>query len=72
MDKVVASAQDAVADIVPGSSIAVGGFGLCGIPSVLIGVLLESGVNDLEVVSNNCGVDGWGLGQLLDTRQIRR
>jgi len=72
VDKVVGSAQDAVAGIVPGSSIAVGGFGLCGIPSVLIGVLLESGVNDLEVVSNNCGVDGWGLGQLLDTRQIRR
>lgn len=72
VDKVVASARDAVADIVPGSSLAVGGFGLCGIPSVLIGALLESGVDDLEVVSNNCGVDGWGLGQLLETRQIRR
>ena len=72
VDKVVASARDAVADVVPGSSLAVGGFGLCGIPSVLIAALLESGVDDLEVVSNNCGVDGWGLGQLLETRQIRR
>jgi 3-oxoacid CoA-transferase subunit A len=72
VDKVVASARDAVADIVPGSSLAVGGFGLCGIPSVLIAALLESGVDDLEVVSNNCGVDGWGLGQLLEARQIRR
>ena len=72
VDKVVASARDAVADIVPGSSLAVGGFGLCGVPSVLIAALLESGVDDLEVVSNNCGVDGWGLGQLLETRQIRR
>jgi 3-oxoacid CoA-transferase subunit A len=72
MDKVVASAREAVADIGPGSSLAVGGFGLCGIPSVLIGALLESGVGDLEAVSNNCGVDGWGLGQLLLTRQIRR
>ena len=72
VDKVVASARDAVADIVPGSSLAVGGFGLCGIPSVLIAALLESGVDDLEVVSNNCGVDGWGLGQLLEIRQIRR
>ena len=55
-----------------GSSLAVGGFGLCGIPSVLIAALLDSGADDLEVVSNNCGVDGWGLGQLLETRQIRR
>jgi 3-oxoacid CoA-transferase subunit A len=72
MDKVVSSAAEAVADIGPGSSLAVGGFGLCGIPSVLIGALLASGVGDLEVVSNNCGVDDWGLGQLLATRQVRR
>jgi len=72
MDKVVASAREAVADIGSGSSLAVGGFGLCGIPSVLINALLESGVGELEVVSNNCGVDGWGLGQLLLSRQIRR
>ena len=72
MDKVVTRASEAVADIGSGSSLAVGGFGLCGIPSVLIQALLETGVDDLEVVSNNCGVDGWGLGQLLTTRQIRR
>jgi 3-oxoacid CoA-transferase subunit A len=72
MDKVVSSAAEAVADIAPGSSLAVGGFGLCGIPSVLIGALLATGVDDLEVVSNNCGVDDWGLGQLLATRQVRR
>ena len=72
MDKVVTRASEAVADIASGSSLAVGGFGLCGIPSVLIAALLDSGADDLEVVSNNCGVDGWGLGQLLETRQIRR
>src|ERR1700712_389970 len=72
MDKVVSSAAEAVADVGAGSSLAVGGFGLCGIPSVLIQALLDLGVGDLEVVSNNCGVDGWGLGQLLANRQIRR
>src|SRR5215216_5139436 len=72
MDKVVGSAREAVADVGSGSSLAVGGFGLCGVPSVLISALLESGVGELEVVSNNCGVDGWGLGQLLVTHQIRR
>jgi len=72
MDKVVPSALDAVADIASGASLAVGGFGLCGIPSVLIAALLQTGVNDLEVVSNNCGVDDWGLGQLLAAGQIRR
>src|SRR5215210_6229041 len=72
MDKVVESAREAVADIGSWSSLAVGGFGLSGVPSVLIAALLEAGVDELEVVSNNCGVDGWGLGQLLATRQIRR
>ncbi|MGI8458763.1 MAG: CoA transferase subunit A [Propionibacteriaceae bacterium] len=72
MDKVVGSAAEAVADVADGSSLAVGGFGLCGIPSVLIGALLESGSTDLEVVSNNCGVDGWGLGTLLGAGRIRR
>jgi 3-oxoacid CoA-transferase subunit A len=72
MDKTKTSAAEAVADVAWGSSLAVGGFGLCGIPSVLIAALLDSGVSELEVVSNNCGVDGWGLGQLLATRQIRR
>ena len=72
MDKVVASAADAVADIGSGDTLAVGGFGLCGIPSVLIAALLEAGVTDLEAVSNNCGVDDWGLGRLLAEKRIRR
>jgi 3-oxoacid CoA-transferase subunit A len=72
MDKVMASAAEAVADITSGSSLAVGGFGLCGIPSVLIEALLDAGVSDLETVSNNCGVDGWGLGRLLDAGRLRR
>jgi len=72
MDKVVSSAAEAVADIRDGSSLAVGGFGLCGIPSVLIQALLEAGVKDLSVVSNNCGVDDWGLGVLLGAKRISR
>ena len=72
MDKVVASAAEAVADIADGSTLAVGGFGLCGIPSVLIEALLEAGVTDLEAVSNNCGVDDWGLGRLLMDKRLRR
>jgi 3-oxoacid CoA-transferase subunit A len=72
MDKVVSSAAHAVADVPDGASVAVGGFGLCGIPSVLIAALLEQGTGDLEVFSNNCGVDGWGLGVLLEARRIRR
>ncbi len=72
MDKVVASAAAAVADIGSGSSVAVGGFGLCGIPTVLIEALLDAGVDDLEAVSNNCGVDDWGLGLLLRAKRIRR
>ena len=72
MDKVVGSAREAVADIADGSSLAVGGFGICGIPSVLIEAVLTAGATDLEAVSNNCGVDGWGLGRLLAARRIRR
>ncbi len=72
IDKVVSSAADAVADIGNGSTIAVGGFGLCGIPSILIGALLDQGATDLRVVSNNCGVDGWGLGILLENKRIAR
>src|SRR5687767_3894752 len=72
MDKVVASAAEAVADIPDGATLAVGGFGLCGIPSVLIAAILESGATDLEAVSNNCGVDEWGLGRLLMARRLRR
>ncbi|MGD9958568.1 CoA transferase subunit A [Nocardioides sp.] len=72
MDKVVASAADAVADIASGSRLAVGGFGLCGIPSVLIDAVLQGGAEDLEAVSNNCGVDDWGLGRLLMAKRLRR
>ncbi|HEY2043737.1 MAG TPA: CoA transferase subunit A [Jatrophihabitans sp.] len=72
MDKVVASAVDAVADIGDGASLAVGGFGLCGIPHVLIQALYEQGATDLETVSNNCGVDEAGLGVLLFAGRIRR
>jgi 3-oxoacid CoA-transferase subunit A len=72
MDKVVPNAAVAVADVPDGGSLSVGGFGLCGIPSVLIAALLERGVRDLEVISNNCGVDGAGLGLLLGAGRIRR
>jgi 3-oxoacid CoA-transferase subunit A len=72
MDKVMASAAEAVADIPSGATLAVGGFGLCGIPTVLIEALLEQGATDLEAVSNNCGVDGAGLGRLLAEHRIRR
>ena len=72
MDKVVSTAAQAVADIGSGSTIAVGGFGLCGIPSVLIQAVYDAGVTDLEVVSNNCGVDDWGLGVLLTAKRIAR
>ena len=72
MDKTVSTAAAAVADIPDGARLAVGGFGLCGIPSALITALLAQGTTDLDVVSNNCGVDDWGLGLLLNQRRIRR
>ncbi|MDO9454468.1 CoA transferase subunit A [Nocardioides sp.] len=72
MDKTVESAAEAVADIASGSTIAVGGFGLSGIPSVLIGALLDHGADEIEAVSNNAGVDDWGLGLLLKAGRLRR
>ena len=72
MDKVVSSAAEAVGDVPDGATLAVGGFGLCGIPSVLIAALLERGASDLHAVSNNCGVDDWGLGLLLHAHRLRR
>jgi 3-oxoacid CoA-transferase subunit A len=72
MDKVVARAGQAVADIPDNATLAVGGFGLCGIPSALIQAVLEAGTRGLEVVSNNAGVDDWGLGLLLGARRLRR
>jgi 3-oxoacid CoA-transferase subunit A len=71
-NKVVSTAGEAMADVTSGSSLAVGGFGLCGIPSVLIGALLDTEVTDLATVSNNCGVDRWGLGMLLEAGRISR
>jgi 3-oxoacid CoA-transferase subunit A len=72
MDKVVASADHAVADIPDGALLAVGGFGLCGVPSTLIAALVRSGAGRLSVVSNNCGVDDRGLGLLLGLGRITR
>lgn len=72
MDKVVIDIERAVADICDGASLAVGGFGLCGIPSALIQAVLDGGATDLKVVSNNCGVDDFGLGLLLAARRISR
>jgi 3-oxoacid CoA-transferase subunit A len=72
MDKTVATPAEAVADIPDGASLSVGGFGLCGIPSELIAALHERGVSGLKTVSNNCGVDDWGLGILLGAGRIAR
>ena len=72
MDKTVSSVAAAVRGIPDGASLAVGGFGLCGVPIRLIDALLEQGTTDLETVSNNCGIDGAGLGQLLGAHRIRR
>jgi 3-oxoacid CoA-transferase subunit A len=73
MNKVYASAAEALKGIVnDGQLLAVGGFGLCGIPEALIAALRDSGVKNLSVISNNAGVDGFGLGQLLETRQIKK
>ncbi len=72
MDKVVGSAPEAIAGIPDGAAVAVGGFGLCGNPMELIRALHAAGTTDLNVVSNNCGVDGWGLGILLSDHRISR
>ncbi len=73
MNKVYPSAAAALKGVVAdGQLLAVGGFGLCGIPEALIAALRDSGVKDLTVISNNAGVDGFGLGQLLETRQIKK
>jgi 3-oxoacid CoA-transferase subunit A len=72
MDKTYGSPQEAVADIGDGASLAVGGFGLCGNPMQLISALHDKGVSGLSVVSNNCGVDDWGLGILLADKRIAK
>src|SRR2546430_10078494 len=72
INKVVDSAETAVRDIPNGALLVVGGFGLCGIPENLIHALVKRGVQNLTCVSNNAGVDDWGLGLLLQTKQIRK
>ena len=72
MDKVVASAEDAVRDVFDGATLMVGGFGLCGIPENLIRALVRKGVKNLTTISNNAGVDGFGMGLLLAAGQIRK
>ncbi len=72
MNKLYETADGAVAGVTDGSSILVGGFGLCGIPENLIAALLRKGVKNLTIISNNAGVDGFGLGLLLEAGQIRK
>jgi 3-oxoacid CoA-transferase subunit A len=72
MNKVVLNAKEAVKDIQSGMTIMVGGFGLCGIPENCISALVASGINKLTCISNNAGVDDFGLGLLLQKRQIRK
>ena len=72
IDKIVRSAEQAIRGLEDGMTLVVGGFGLCGIPENLIAALVKKGVKDLTCVSNNAGVDDWGLGLLLQTRQIRK
>ena len=72
MNKVVANADEAIRDIKDGATIMVGGFGLCGIPENLIRALARKGVKNLTVISNNAGVDDFGLGVLLQNRQVKK
>jgi len=72
MNKVVASAEEAVAQIPDGATIMMGGFGLCGIPENLITALHRRGIKDLTVISNNAGIDDFGIGILLRSRQVRK
>lgn len=72
MKKICTSFKDAVSGINDGATLMVGGFGLCGIPENLILALAEKGVKDLTVISNNCGIDEWGLGLLLNNKQIKK
>ena len=73
MNKVVANAAEALADVVANNqTVAVGGFGLCGITEALIDALKDTGVTGLTCISNNAGVDGFGLGKLLETKQIKK
>src|SRR6266699_3123224 len=72
MNKIVANAQEAVQDIPDGAILALGGFGLCGIPENCIAALVLKGVKNLNCISNNAGVDDFGIGLLLKTRQVKK
>ncbi|MBD7936973.1 MULTISPECIES: CoA transferase subunit A [Cytobacillus] len=72
MSKIITSLDEVLEQVQDGASIAVGGFGLCGIPEKLIIALQEKGTKELTVYSNNCGVDDWGLGLLLQNKQIKK
>ncbi|MFJ5622643.1 CoA transferase subunit A [Peribacillus loiseleuriae] len=72
MGKILSSLDGVIQQIEDGATIVVGGFGLCGIPEKLIMSLRDKGVKDLTIVSNNCGVDDWGLGLLLENKQIKK
>ena len=72
MKQIYTSFQEAVKDIHDGATLMVGGFGLCGIPENLILALMEKGVQNLTIISNNCGIDEWGLGLLLKNKQIKK
>jgi 3-oxoacid CoA-transferase subunit A len=72
MKQLYSSFEDAVAEIQDGATLMVGGFGLCGIPEKLILALVDKGVTGLTIISNNCGVDDWGLGLLLKNKQIKK
>src|SRR6187200_3355215 len=72
MNKVVKNADEAVRDIPDGAVLALGGFGLCGIPENCIAALVEKGVKNLTCISNNAGVDGFGIGLMLEKRQVKK
>jgi len=72
VNKIVRDAREAIYDIQDGASIMMGGFGLCGIPENLIEALREKGVRNLTIMSNNAGIDGFGIGRLLETRQVKK
>jgi 3-oxoacid CoA-transferase subunit A len=72
MNKVVPGAREAIADLEDGATLMMGGFGLCGIPENLIGAVRDKGAKNLTVISNNAGVDGFGIGLLLETRQVKK
>ncbi|HEY0175698.1 MAG TPA: CoA transferase subunit A, partial [Pedobacter sp.] len=72
INKRVSDAEEAIRDITDGKTIMLGGFGLCGIPEKCIAALVKKGVKDLTCISNNAGVDGFGIGLLLETRQVKK